>query len=87
MTLSRRQFLHSVALSAAAGTLSHRAQANLQAVPNPKVPVGQITHGPKHHWFGYYDKLQFDPTNRYVLSMEVDSNTDLRRPMTSSKSV
>ena len=31
-----------------------------------------ITTGPKHHWFGYYDKLQFDPTNRYVLGMAVD---------------
>lgn len=34
--------------------------------------VRQITHGPKFHWFGYYDKLQFDPTGRYVLGMEVD---------------
>lgn len=31
-----------------------------------------ITRGPKFHWFGYYDKLQFDPTGRYVLGMEVD---------------
>ena len=31
-----------------------------------------ITSGPKHHWFGYYDKLQFDPSSRYVLGMEVD---------------
>ncbi|WP_428305680.1 hypothetical protein [Lacipirellula sp.] len=35
-------------------------------------PVRVITHGPKHHWFGYYDKLEFDPTDRFVLSMEVD---------------
>ena len=32
----------------------------------------QITHGPKHHWFGYYDKFQFDGTGRYVLSNQVD---------------
>jgi hypothetical protein len=39
---------------------------------NRKVPsVRPITRGPKHHWFGYYDKLQFDPTGRYVLGMEV----------------
>ena len=31
-----------------------------------------ITTGPKFHWFGYYDKLQFDPSGRYVLGMEVD---------------
>ena len=35
-------------------------------------PVRAITKGPKHHWFGYYDKLEFDPTDRYVLGMEVD---------------
>lgn len=35
------------------------------------VPARVITKGPKHHWFGYYDKLQFDPTNRFVLCMEV----------------
>jgi hypothetical protein len=36
------------------------------------VPVRAITQGPKAHWFGYYDKFQFDPTNRYVLGMETD---------------
>ena len=36
------------------------------------VPIRAITQGPKSHWFSYYDKLQFDPTNRYVLGMEVD---------------
>lgn len=35
-------------------------------------PVRTITSGPKHHWFGYYDKLEFDATNRFVLSNEVD---------------
>jgi len=35
-------------------------------------PVRAITRGPKFHWFAYYDKLQFDPTGRYVLGMEVD---------------
>lgn len=34
-------------------------------------PVRQIMRGPRHHWFGYYDKLQFSPDNRYVLGMEV----------------
>ena len=28
--------------------------------------------GPKFHWFGYYDKLQFSPDNRYVLANQVD---------------
>jgi len=35
-------------------------------------PVRAITKGPKHHWFGYYDKWQFDSTDRYVLGMQVD---------------
>ena len=35
-------------------------------------PARAITHGPKFHWFGYYDKLEFDPSGRYVLGMEVD---------------
>lgn len=34
--------------------------------------VRPITSGPQFHWFGYYDKLQFDPTCRYALGMEVD---------------
>ena len=35
-------------------------------------PCRVITRGPKFHWFAYYDKLEFDPTCRYVLGMEVD---------------
>ena len=35
-------------------------------------PVRAITKGPGFHWFGYYDKLQFDPTSRYVLSNRVE---------------
>lgn len=35
-------------------------------------PTRVLTRGPRHHWFGYYDKLQFDPTGRLVLGMEVD---------------
>ncbi len=34
-------------------------------------PVRQITHGPGFHWFGYYDKLQFSPDNRFVLGNRV----------------
>ncbi|HUT21088.1 MAG TPA: hypothetical protein VM366_18190 [Anaerolineae bacterium] len=37
-----------------------------------QAPARPITRGPKHHWFGYYDKLQFDPSSRCVLGMEVD---------------
>ncbi len=43
-------------------------------------PVRAITKGPKFHWFGYYDKLQFDPTSRYALGMEVDFEHRSPRP-------
>ena len=32
--------------------------------------IRALTRGPRHHWFGYYDKLEFDPSMRYVLGME-----------------
>jgi hypothetical protein len=32
----------------------------------------QLTKGPAFHWFGYYDKFEFDPTDRYVLGMAVE---------------
>ncbi len=43
-------------------------------------PVRAITRGPKFHWFSYYDKLQFDPSGRYVLGMEVDFEHRSPRP-------
>ncbi len=58
-SLQRRQFL--TALAAVLPSMS-------QDLP----PVRAITRGPKYHWFGYYDKLQFDPSGRFVLGMEVD---------------
>lgn len=34
-------------------------------------PTRVITKGPRYHWFGYYDKLQFDPFGRFVPGMRV----------------
>ena len=34
--------------------------------------IKALTAGPQFHWFGYYDKFQFDVNDRYVLSMQVD---------------
>ncbi len=42
--------------------------------------VRAITRGPQHHWFGYYDKLQLDPSCRYALGMEVDFEHRSPRP-------
>lgn len=36
------------------------------------VPCRAVTQGPLSHWFGYYDKEQFDPSGRYLLGMAVD---------------
>ena len=60
--LTRRTLLESLA-----GAVPAAALAQAEKLP----PVRAITRGPKFHWFGYYDKLQFDPTGRYVLGMEV----------------
>ena len=47
------------------------SQADGQDAADAYPPHEYITSGPRHHWFGYYDKFQFDPTGRYVLGMEV----------------
>ena len=36
------------------------------------VPYKQITSTPGYHWFAYYDKLETDPSGRYVLAMRTD---------------
>lgn len=66
---SRRDVLKSLAFSASALALRTSLSA---AAEDDLPPIRAITKGPKYHWFGYYDKYQFDPTNRYVLGMEVD---------------
>jgi len=66
---TRRQFLQTTVSTAAALAIGQHVSAKgTAAYP----PTRVITQGPKHHWFGYYDKLQFDPTSRFVLGMEVD---------------
>ncbi len=68
--IDRRHFLRSLAVGVAGAGSALIAQRSLAAGELP--PVRVITRGPKHYWFGYYDKLQFDPTDRLVLGMEVD---------------
>jgi hypothetical protein len=58
--MTRREWLALAGSAAAFG-------ADAEKLP----PVRAITRGSKFHWFGYYDKLEFDPTSRYVLSNEV----------------
>lgn len=70
---SRRQILAALA-ALPPGALARAARAD--ALP----PVRAITRGPRFHWFGYYDKLEFDPTSRYVLGMEVGFEHRSPRP-------
>lgn len=68
---NRRNFLRQSGLllsGIVAGTQIGQGDQSADSYP----PVRTITKGPRHHWFGYYDKLEFDPTGRYVLGMEVD---------------
>lgn len=36
-----------------------------------KLPARAVTKGPKHHFFGYYDKTPWDETGRYLLANEI----------------
>jgi hypothetical protein len=67
MHLTRRDFL----TTSAAWATGLWAASGLRAAEETRPPMRAITKGPKFHWFAYYDKLQFDPTNRYALGMEV----------------
>jgi len=75
--LTRRNWLRWTAVLGAGGWTNvpsfFGSAAARAAQPDQKLPPCRaITKGPKFHWFGYYDKWQFDPTDRYVLGMEVD---------------
>lgn len=50
-----------------------KSETEIIAPENGASELVKLTSGPKQHWFGYYDKLQIDPTGRYVLAMEVDT--------------
>ena len=71
--MKRRTFVQTTAVAASSCMLGSALPRVLAAgaarMASP--PTRVITSGPKHHWFGYYDKWQFDPTDRYVLSNQV----------------
>ena len=51
---------------------SHSQSVTPPACPvEVRVPMQALTSGEHAHWFGYYDKFQFDPGDRYVLGMAV----------------
>ena len=70
---SRRKFLLQCSLGGAYCVLQpHRLLAAGDGGKGSFPPVRAITRGPRFHWFGYYDKLQFSPDGRFVLGNEVD---------------
>lgn len=73
--MNRRSFLQALTV-AMPGLSSAIAVLAEERLP----PVRAITRGPKFHWFGYYDKLEFDPTGRYVLGNQVDFQHRSPRP-------
>jgi len=76
--MTRRHFLKSAVAGSTASLWGFPA---LAAVPPPVPPPARpITRGPKFHWRGYYDKLLFDPTSRFVLAHEVDFEGRSPRP-------
>jgi len=40
------------------------------AVETRPIPARAVTKGPRHHFFGYYDKSPWDATGRYMLALE-----------------
>ena len=77
VAIPRRRFLQSVTAMSAAAILS---RAPTRAAESPAgAPLRPITRGPKFHWFGYYDKLQFDLASRRALAHEI--NFEHRSPV------
>ncbi|WP_149303429.1 hypothetical protein [Pareuzebyella sediminis] len=54
-------------------TTESTVQTDIGTVEEWTPEIKKLTSGPAQHWFGYYDKLQVDPSGRYVLGMEVDT--------------
>ncbi len=65
---TRRDFIKQVAL----GSTVLSVPSILSFAKANDLPVRALTKGPKFHWFGYYDKKQFNKSNTKVLGMEVD---------------
>lgn len=86
--LGRRELLHSALAIGAAALLDRRLaradspKADGDALPPVRVVTrsGGAGDRPRHHWFGYYDKLQFDRDSRRLLSMAVGFEHRSPRP-------
>ena len=68
--IDRRDFIKSAAGISALASMNPLTGFKLWKQKG--LQVRAVTQGPKYHWFGYYDKWQFDPTDRFLLGMEVE---------------
>lgn len=71
MPISRRQFQLAAAGAGASMFMAGRGAAAETGHLETFVPTRAVTRGPLHHWFGYYDKREFDPTSRLILANQV----------------
>ncbi|MGN0866418.1 MAG: hypothetical protein ACI4SG_01905 [Oligosphaeraceae bacterium] len=55
----------------------------MEAWKRVPLPAQRLTEGPKHHFFGYFDKFPWDRSGRYLLSHEVDFTA--RQPVPGEK--
>jgi len=85
-SVGRRTFIKgatgSMLVGAGAGRLAPIAgggEASADAAPSNAV-ARAVTRGPKHHFFGYYDKCPWDKTGRYLLAMEIGFNDRQPKP-------
>ncbi len=90
MAFSRRQFHRTLGMACtaglAAGAVEQFAMADETGMGPLEtfVPTRAITRGPHHHWFGYYDKREFDPSGRLVLANQTSFEG---RPPTGNDSI
>jgi hypothetical protein len=66
--ITRRSFVGSLV----GGAITSAASAQPRAEAPTALPARAVTKGPKHHFFGYYDKCPWDKSGRYLLAMEID---------------
>ena len=69
MRLTRRQCCVSAAVAAAAMAVPWTKL--LAETRETILPASPITSGPKHHFFGYYEKCPWDASGRFHLALEI----------------
>jgi len=70
--MRRRTFLRRSAMTVGALAGMHGLRSVMAAADKSYPPARAVTSGPRHHFFGYYDKTPWDATGRYLLAMETN---------------